>query len=362
MVRQSVGAILSAAMANQSSSNATVAEKPIPSRRGRRWAIAAIAVLIVLIGIELTARFVPWTPARWQSHQRFLELVSFEELERVLQPDPELFWKLRPNLHEVPVTGFLNEKHVSFRVSTDSRGARIPGDGEWSRREGRRVLFLGDSTAFGIGVDAREAYPENVQSLMEDISAVNAAAPNYSAYQGRRYLETVGLEYKPACVVAAFGIAGRNVLDSLGDLEAARWQRCRDSWRGLSGTTRLLLCDVPTELSSRGGGVYRRRLDEDELSSELDRIAAICRKADSPLIMISGALEWQMERGEVHTADQDLVRDAADRNQAIELDLFEELPRRGGKDLFVDVVHLNAQGHRAVAEALVPKLREALKP
>lgn len=102
--------------------------------------------------------------------------------------DPASVWWLRPDLdRDVDFP----EEGTRFHVRTNTAGFRGP------LVEGG-VACLGDSTTFGWGVDAAEAWP----ALLGE-PALNAGVPGYSTVQGLATLDRV-LALHPRLVVVAY--------------------------------------------------------------------------------------------------------------------------------------------------------------
>jgi lysophospholipase L1-like esterase len=82
------------------------------------------------------------------------------------------------------------------------RGPVVP----YERTPGvHRILFLGDSIAFGYGVDDAEVVSERVRNLLgaAGVSAevINSSVPAYNMRQEVTYLETEGVHYDPDWVI-----------------------------------------------------------------------------------------------------------------------------------------------------------------
>ncbi|MEM6571187.1 MAG: SGNH/GDSL hydrolase family protein [Planctomycetota bacterium] len=95
------------------------------------------------------------------------------------QREPERGWALRPSL-VAEIVG----PHDTYVVRTDERGYRQPR-GRWAEAEAaRRVLVLGDSIAFGWGVDQDETFAARLDGrLGEGTEVWNLACPGYSIDQ-----------------------------------------------------------------------------------------------------------------------------------------------------------------------------------
>jgi len=131
-------------------------------------------------------------------------------LSECTEVDSLLLYRLKSNLNNVNLKGVMGGSEVEFLVSTNSNGLRSP---EASRDGGRyRILVLGDSCTFGLGVGNDETYPARLERLLNDrvpgerrFEVFNAGVPGYAAWQGARYLAARGMKLEPNLVIACFG-------------------------------------------------------------------------------------------------------------------------------------------------------------
>lgn len=147
--------------------------------------------LIVLLGIsavfllaELSTRLlVPqWTPAR---------------AERALfwHYDATLGWSHRPNQD-----GRFVHRDFSVRVKTNSAGLR---DDEYriERTDKKRMLVLGDSFAWGFGVELADRFDKIIEQRLANWEVINAAVSGYGTDQQFLYLRDIGTAYQPDVVL-----------------------------------------------------------------------------------------------------------------------------------------------------------------
>jgi hypothetical protein len=127
------------------------------------FALTAILLLIAsaarAIGRRLEPAFVPWT-----------ELMAF---------DPVLGWRPRPNLD----ARYLADRDDVFRISTDGEG--WPG---LRPLDQSAVVAIGDSFAFGYGVDTGRSFAE----VGSRVAIKAIGAPGYSMVQGVRLMQQLG--------------------------------------------------------------------------------------------------------------------------------------------------------------------------
>jgi hypothetical protein len=89
------------------------------------------------------------------------------------------------------------------RIVNNSRGFR---DRERAYDKGgrKRIVVLGDSTAWGWGVEAEERFSDIIEKRLDGWEAINLAHAGYSTDQELLVLETEGLKYRPDVVILLF--------------------------------------------------------------------------------------------------------------------------------------------------------------
>lgn len=159
-----------------------------------RFAIAAAALGGGLAAVELTVR---WIDPHGISDAFNAQAYRDEALE--LCGPPRIF-RHRPNV-DLELRG--------FSVRTDSRGARGPERPVPKPPGVRRAAFLGDSVAFGWGVDHAETFVALVEEALsartgEPWETVNLGHMFHDTTQELGVLEEVGWTYEPDLVVLVF--------------------------------------------------------------------------------------------------------------------------------------------------------------
>ena len=96
---------------------------------------------------------------------------------KLFQPDPELGWRPLPNLDLVR----RNANGDTWHVMTDAAGIRGPS--AWSDDGRTRLLVLGDSFAFGEGVELAARFDTLIQERLPDLSVVNLGVMGYGPDQ-----------------------------------------------------------------------------------------------------------------------------------------------------------------------------------
>jgi hypothetical protein len=96
---------------------------------------------------------------------------------KLFRPDGKLGWTPLPNMNLVRK----NASGELWRVTTDAEGVRGPS--VWGDDEQTRLLVVGDSFAFGEGVDLADRFDTLVQGRMPSLSIVNLGVMGYGPDQ-----------------------------------------------------------------------------------------------------------------------------------------------------------------------------------
>lgn len=103
---------------------------------------------------------------------------------KLFRPDQVLGWALLPDLDLIRN----NHDGEPWRIVTDRDGIRGPA--AWPENGGRRMLILGDSFAFGEGVDIEHRFDTLVTRQMTGLSAINLGVMGYGTDQQAIRLRT----------------------------------------------------------------------------------------------------------------------------------------------------------------------------
>jgi hypothetical protein len=168
-----------------------------------------------------------------------LVLVVFEILVRVFSP--QIFEIHPPGLYAVDedvgytltpgFAGHIEREEFRSQVSVNELGHRgVPL--EDSERDATRILVLGDSFAFGYGVEHEEAFPARLEACLNGTGAgefevLNAGVPGYGTVDQLNYLRSRGQALAPDLVILQFLSA--NDLDE-NRYPAIEWADVVDGW------------------------------------------------------------------------------------------------------------------------------------
>ena len=258
----------------------------IPKPR-HRLLFSLITILFVLIVAELSLRLLGMFPAEklfdkstksdsWQEN-------LFAGFMGIHESDPELLWKMKPNLNK------------SF-VSTNSRGLTGPNVPYKKDPSKFRIMLIGDSTPLGIGLaDWGTSFiwllGQFLSHRMErEVEIINASTAGYSSLQGLKYLQTEGLKYKPDLLMVYLGNndASYNGYLSDADLmkEAGQFvgvKKILNKFRTYRLLKTFLLQFKGQKINEDNG--LQVRVAPDNYRRNLQEIVALCQKNDIDLIL-----------------------------------------------------------------------------
>jgi hypothetical protein len=246
----------------------------------------------------------------------------------------------------------------------------------------RRVVCLGDSFTWGVGVLFDDAWPQRVERLLsreggERWEAVNLGEPGLNTVQEASRLDAEGLSYEPDVVVLAY------VLNDSEDAGAADARRVADSVeeeRAAPSRDRALL-DRSALVSLVRGRITatlanRRRIEEFRSmyaegysgwvagQEALRAIGGLCRAHGVPLVVAIFPLFGNpLDASYPFAAEHEKVAHAAARSGARVLDLRPQYDGLDWRLLAVagpDDEHPNEIAHRIASQAIAREIRAVL--
>lgn len=123
---------------------------------------------------------------------------SRQERSEFWQNDKDLGWSQIPNTN----SQFLHPE-FKVKVRVNSEGLR---DDEFTikRKSKKRILILGDSFAWGFGVEEKDRFSELLENKLDNYAIINAGVSGYSTIQQLLYLKEKGIKYNPDIVLLLF--------------------------------------------------------------------------------------------------------------------------------------------------------------
>ncbi|MFH1279940.1 MAG: GDSL-type esterase/lipase family protein [Candidatus Eisenbacteria bacterium] len=339
---------------------------------GRKILFGA-AVTVLFFGIlEGGARlFVPpGDPILYETHRNIITILGLPEMNDIMDYDPRLFWTLKRGLPGKRIVGSITGEPMDFTVSTNRLGLRGPEVGE---KRGFRVLAIGNSCTFGMGVQDGETWPARLEAILQErtgteAEVINAGVPGYTSFQGLRYLEERGLDLEPDLVIACFGFNDSDPWGPDGDEAIAGNLRGRSLDRALSrsrfyrGLAGLIRRGAGEE--GGGGGVgppeaRRPRVSADELRRNLLGMKAICEeRASSVMFLLWPYRKQRLEKIRDPVVFQPIIVRAGQEAGAPVIDLVGPFVD-AGEPVFLDHIHATPAGCNLVGETIADALDRA---
>ncbi|MCP4804141.1 MAG: hypothetical protein GY913_20115 [Proteobacteria bacterium] len=184
----------------------------------KRLAFATATVLLVGLVAEGVARMAPDDSTR-----------SREDVLRDTLGDRTL-----SALSDVPGWDLDPDGGANWRTTytVNPWGMRGP---DYENAGDQRVIFVGDSSIFGVALDWEETFASRFEQVREkrldvDVQVGNCACPGHSSYQSVRKLELQCLGFEPDVVVIA-NLYSDSTYAQMSDHE--RWPTSLGSYRGL---------------------------------------------------------------------------------------------------------------------------------
>jgi hypothetical protein len=284
-------------------------------------------------------------------------------------PSAELGW-----IFPADTTGTFRSSGRNTPLTTNAWGLR---SGPVSDADTTRLLILGDSSAFGWGVETGDSFGALLGREL-GVEVVNGAIPGYSIYQQVRMFEYVTARTDVDAVVATISLANdaideerirRYAPDRLAEFDYGLRDPDAFSARVIRASRILTLLDERTNHIQFG--LKNARGEGGDLAVDsLYQLAEMCHERGLPLVwlvvpragevrgggMMSGILNKQTARLRGH-----FLQVTADYGSP-GIDLLPVLTeaQEGGESYLPHDAHWNERGHRAVAEAALPVLKEVL--
>jgi lysophospholipase L1-like esterase len=323
-------------------------------RVGRAFATVGIAA-VVLLAMEVGLRLVGFSYDVQTIIGGGLDLHRFH---------PRWLWEPRPGATAGKCGDVINAD--GFR-GPPARAEKPPGT--------LRVVALGDSTTYGMGVCVDETWVARLAHELPRIEALDLGVIGFSAFQGARLLEGRGLVYRPDVVVAAFG-AVNEAMPAMGPDVEARFARSagvrpwaaalRDRLRNVRLLQLAEWCvRAPSPLPAVAEvDPTRSHLPPNEslasFTRALEDVVRASRAAGARTVLVVPPRRRAMEAEAPQLLGYDAaVRDVASGEQVVLADVQAAFrgDARGEDALFLDAVHPTPAGHvlyaHVVARAVV---------
>jgi lysophospholipase L1-like esterase len=306
-----------------------------------------------------------------------LRVAGYGNVE-IYQPDPLLYWRLKPNQN-------CYTKIDRKPVRVNSLGTRGP-EFQLEKPAGTlRILSLGDSKTFGWGLTEAESYSGLIEKALQKhvgssrrVEVINAGVNAWSYAQMHAYFREYGLKYRPDVVVLADAnlwtqfsegnnpefvksfmrrVQLKNLLRRFATYHYVVEYRLKDVYE----RTRVRFIPIDPKQDT----FFKEQQQKDPDAFFRQHIEAVCRLAITNgvkpvLLFVPNTVELKaLEPSNVLRAKTQVSREL---NVPL-IDTTADL-KAGGEELFLegDYVHLNARGNELVAERLFAALVNLIQP
>lgn len=167
--------------------------------------LVLVSIMITLLAGEVFLRFAK--PQIFEVHPKGMYMT-----------DPDVGYVLAPGFE-----GYTTRSEFKAHFTTNQSSLRGPGLRP-PKPNTFRILVLGDSQAWGFGVEDNETFPYKLEAMLAtlypqlDIQVLNAGVPGYGTADQLTFLESRGFALKPDLVIVQFL--------SVNDIEESRVPAC----------------------------------------------------------------------------------------------------------------------------------------
>ncbi|MCK4857039.1 MAG: hypothetical protein KAT58_03630 [candidate division Zixibacteria bacterium] len=250
------------------------------SHSGRYVLFGAITVVALFLVVELTLRLFMAVSFSYLNRQddlhyefKLWQMHLFDSFMGMHQPDPELFWRMKPDFRSALV----------YTNSDGFVGEEIP-----PKEEGEfRILFLGDSTPLGLGLaDFHDSFVFGLEKLLKNayprrpVRVINTATAGYSSWQCRRLLERRGKTLQPDVVITYFGNNDPSINGFLSDHELYRLSSSYGTMKRILARSYIYRALkwfwLRWQSGKEGGGRLKVRVSPDDFRKNLLTIKEWC--------------------------------------------------------------------------------------
>lgn len=173
--------------------------------------VSMVSIVTGLILLEAMLRVIPFPFVKYLEEQRSVRQDKQEVHPKGLYAiHPAIGWTLTPGFG-----GEFKKDDFHIHIQANADGLRDIDYGK-KQEEAFRILGLGDSFAFGWGVESEQSFFKVLEKMLNKrirsfapppfrrYEAINAGIPGFGTYEALALTKSVGLKYEPDLVVLAF--------------------------------------------------------------------------------------------------------------------------------------------------------------
>ena len=346
----------------------------------KRIAFSLVPVCALLVIGELVARLLATGPTgtdRFGQIENIIVYLGNKPGESIFEPDADCFWRLKPN-----VTLPTDRGAAWGGMMSNSHGHRSREVSLAEAQQRTRVLCFGDSSTFAFGVGFDDAWPNQLQVLLDEelpdnVEVLNAGIPGQTTYQGRQRLDRELTKWRPHLAIITFGNNDGWRWDNRADKdhvpqgdrsESLAILNHSEAWRWLaslrqqfaqerSARDQLQWAEQATWNYFDPNNKWTPRVSLDDFADNLRAMIAKCQQHDcQPVLVVWPDQRQLLGHPTWRPPYQEAMRNVAAQAGVECLDLVPLFEQAGdwAVERFIpnDVVHLDRAGNRFVAEAV----------
>ncbi len=337
--------------------------------------ISIISTVVCLILLEAAFRVIPFSFVKGIKERQSVRQAKAEVHPKGLYTmNSAIGWTLTPGFK-----GRFIKEGFDILVDANEDGLRDHSYGPKPENT-LRILGLGDSFAFGWGVEREESFYKVLETRLNNapgekkaFEVINAGIPGFGTFEAVALAESIGLKYEPDIVIIAFYEGN----DYSNNGEAPRAREIREEYLADIVKKNSPILDFATKNSVLADFVKSRMasvIQKTHLSRDLEKtkqylldLKSVLAQKGIPFVLMyipdqdravytRSDFKWKIDRflGGVNLMDARMaLKRFCDENKIIFFRLSEEFePGQGSEELRLKDSHFNAEGHRRAAAEL----------
>lgn len=268
-------------------------------RRVKKPLRACVIILVVLIvTAEVAGRFAGWP--HFPQDPAFVQAPEWS-YPRYIDKDPELFWRYRPN--QIIRSDFFSPGQYTI----NNHGFHSPDFAIEKPADRMRVVCMGGSTTFGLGVGNARCYPRQLETALNHLDpqkrrwdVINAGVTDYSTFQGIALAERWLPQLNPDIVLFNFSFgdhqrASHEIADAdqkFGPAWAFSLENTLMRSAACQWGRRLWQTISPPGVPDTSGTTPEWRVNITEFNANFEHLLRAAKQVQARSIVISSPISW----------------------------------------------------------------------
>ncbi len=324
--------------------------------------IIFLITFFLFAALEIAARIFTSSPENqtYKDHSHLINVLGIPSLNDILESDTYLFWKLKKNIVDYRIKGQIAKDRLDFKVTTF--GNHLRSAPLSSTKEEIRILALGDSCTFGVGVDNKSTWPAYLENFFLQsgyhVKVINGGVPGYSSFQGYKFLKKRGLQMKPDIVIVSFWFNDGQKWANSSDFDIAKKLKTDSLLANIRLYTLIRHLTVKHKNKQNVSSLKTNRPSAEprvnflQFRDILEDIYTISTENNiAPYFIIWPFRPQVMEKNGMHNDYQAIIADLCLKEQLKCVDLVPSFINKS-ENLFIDVIHANEKGNITAAEEI----------